>query len=562
MVGAMATLTVYFPDGLYPEDFDPPIPADVNPAFAELIDLRGAQLLSSTSTEQTIQMANSLVFKFVGVDLTYDSAGRATGGTLTAVELYRADGTTLFQDLTGLERSFVDVYDAMGFFNGPRFGEWLMAGSDVIYGSEGDDNLDGGEGDDVFYGGGGHDFFRGGAGTDTYYGGEGNDQISFDDAHLHPGAYRGAFVDVAAKTLIDPWGNTETFDSIEAFRGSMYGDRFVGSDGDEVFFGMGGNDIIDGGGGFDEVRYDRDIRIGGNAGVTVDLQQGAAIDGFGRVDTLMNIEAVRGTMFNDIIIGDANDNRLRGEAGDDRLSGGAGNDRLIGGAGNDVLNGGAGNDIMEGGTGDDIYIVAAAGDQTIEHAGEGIDTVRSYINWTLSDNVERLELLGTAANGTGNELNNTLVGNASANVLRGEAGNDYIAGGGGNDTLYGGDGNDTLVGGAGADRLIGGAGADRFVFQSISDSPVGPALRDTIEGFDHGQDRINLAAIDANLGAAGDQAFTFIGTAGFSGVAGQLRYSVYGEVCLVGADVNGDRVADFQIAVSGTTWMTGTDFIL
>ena len=54
--------------------------------------------------------------------------------------------------------------------------------------------------------------------------------------------YNGFFnsIDVN-QTLIDPWGNTETFESIEAFRGSMYGDRFVGSGIDETFLGLGGN---------------------------------------------------------------------------------------------------------------------------------------------------------------------------------------------------------------------------------------------------------------------------------------------------------------------------------
>jgi Ca2+-binding RTX toxin-like protein len=166
-------------------------------------------------------------------------------------------------------------------------------------------------------------------------------------------------------------------------------------------------------------------------------------------------------------------------------------------------------------------------------------------------------------NGTGNALNNTLVGNSGANSLSGGDGNDFMVGGAGNDTLNGGDGNDTLIGGAGSDILNGGAGNDRFDFDAVSDSPAGPALRDSIlGGFTHGFDRIDLSTIDANTLVGGNQAFSFIGSAAFSGVAGQLRYSNFSGNVIIDADVNGDSVADMQILVAGTNFMTGTDFIL
>jgi Ca2+-binding RTX toxin-like protein len=148
-------------------------------------------------------------------------------------------------------------------------------------------------------------------------------------------------------------------------------------------------------------------------------------------------------------------------------------------------------------------------------------------------------------NGTGNALANTLVGNSGAN------------------NLSGGDGNDTLNGDAGNDTLIGGAGSDIFDFDLVSDSPAGPALRDSIlGGFSHGSDLIDLATIDANALVAGNQAFSFIGGAAFSGVAGQLRYTNYSGTVIINADVNGDSAADMQILVAGTHWMTGTDFLV
>jgi Ca2+-binding RTX toxin-like protein len=74
-------------------------------------------------------------------------------------------------------------------------------------------------------------------------------------------------------------------------------------------------------------------------------------------------------------------------------TGNALNNTLVGNSGNNLLNGGAGRDYMVGGAGDDIFIATAA-DWTIENAGQGTDTVRSTINWTLGANVERLELRG------------------------------------------------------------------------------------------------------------------------------------------------------------------------
>jgi len=128
----------------------------------------------------------------------------------------------------------------------------------------------------------------------------------------------------------------------------------------------------------------------------------------------------------------------------DMLIGTAGNDLLIGGAGNDTLDGGPGADTMIGGAGNDTYVVDHGGDIVKELAGDGIDTILSSLTITLPANVENLTLTGNAAiNGTGNALDNLLIGNAGNNVLNGGAGNDMLDGGAGNDTLTGGLGFDT-----------------------------------------------------------------------------------------------------------------------
>ena len=107
---------------------------------------------------------------------------------------------------------------------------------------------------------------------------------------------------------------------------------------------------------------------------------------------------------------------------------------------------------MAGGVGNDTYVVDDKSDVIVELAGEGIDTVKAFINYTLRPNVENLELQGADnLNGTGNELNNSIKGNAGNNSLNGGAGNDSLFGGLGDDILNGGEGNDWLNGGDGID---------------------------------------------------------------------------------------------------------------
>ncbi len=138
-------------------------------------------------------------------------------------------------------------------------------------------------------------------------------------------------------TATDAYGFAETFVNFEAYRGTRFADTFIGSDADECFRPLGGSDLVDGGGGTDEVRYDREHRQGATKGVTVDLVADFAVDPFGYTDTLTSVENAMGSIFNDTLKGDADNNRLRGIEGNDTLNdGGAGNDRLWGGVGNDT----------------------------------------------------------------------------------------------------------------------------------------------------------------------------------------------------------------------------------
>jgi Ca2+-binding RTX toxin-like protein len=141
------------------------------------------------------------------------------------------------------------------------------------------------------------------------------------------------------------------------------------------------------------------------------------------------------------------------------------------------------------------------------------------------------------------------------------SGRDQITGGRYDDNLSGFGGNDTLTGGGGEDWLSGGRGADRFVFRTVSDSKDYDG--DIITDFSRFQgDRIDLSKIDAKTSVVGNQAFTFVGTAEFSGNKGELRYDESAGDSYIEADVNGDAVADFALTLENVSVVTKSYFYL
>ena len=150
------------------------------------------------------------------------------------------------------------------------------------------------------------------------------------------------------------------------------------------------------------------------------------------------------------------------------VSGNAQNNRITGNARANILDGDAGADTLVGGAGNDTYWVdqpndfpGLVGDTIIERAGQGTDTVNSYVGYALSAHVENLVLfdnpniaLTEVISGIGNNLNNTITANRHDNALHGRAGNDVLNGGLGDDTLFGGAGRDTLKGGTGQDVFV------------------------------------------------------------------------------------------------------------
>ncbi|MDO9335674.1 MAG: hypothetical protein Q7T61_04685, partial [Caulobacter sp.] len=244
---------------------------------------------------------------------------------------------------------------------------------------------------------------------------------------------------------------------------------------------------------------------------------------------------------NDKLYGEAGDDIIVGASGNDYMYGGDDNDTLTGNAGNDMLDGGTGADRMVGGIANDVYIVDNLGDTVIELAGEGTDIIRNFISFTLSDNVEAIQLQGSGdIDGTGNALGNNMQGNAGANTLMGMAGVDNINGG---------DGDDIIIGGVNNDLLRGGGGAD--VFRVLEESVNTAALEiDIIYDFSALEgDRMDFSFIDADSLQAGNQAFELVSS--FNHSRGQMTLTYISGQTLVRLDVDGDNSADYQLKING-----------
>jgi Ca2+-binding RTX toxin-like protein len=251
----------------------------------------------------------------------------------------------------------------------------------TIVGTEGNDTIAGTSGDDVIAALGGDDLVSSGGGYDLVCGGDGND------------------------SLIATSGGESWFD-VAVMSGDAGDDRIQGS-----------NDTI----------TDADYEDSPEP-VTVDMGAGTET-GWGN-DTLVRVDYVDGSAYNDTLTGSARSDGLYGGAGDDTISALGGTDYLSGGSGTNSIDGGAGHDWLD-------YWDAPAGVHLslAKHtaSASGTDTFRSIEN---------------------------VYGSKHADTLVGDAGPNRIDGNSGNDRLYGGRGNDTLIGSKGKDFGDGGPGRD------------------------------------------------------------------------------------------------------
>ncbi|MEP5731646.1 MAG: tandem-95 repeat protein [Sulfitobacter sp.] len=343
-------------------------------------------------------------------------------------------------------------------------------GSGIILGSDLDDILRGGSDRDVIVGREGDDRLEGGSGApNELYGQQGNDTYLVETVGDTVVESTDQGIDtietpLAAYTLNDNVENL-THVGVEEFAGTgnsadnqitgaAQSDVLLGLDGDDTLLGQDGDDDLSGGTG-------SNVLNGGAGTDTADYSDatGAVVvklngdftqeNGSGAQDTLIEIENVTGSDFDDVLIGDNEANVLDGGSGADVIVGLGGDDILIADA--------VASNTLQGGTGNDRYTVLHRTNTIVEFADEGIDTVESQADiYRLRDNLENLTNDTDALfNGLGNSENNVLTGGTSR------------------DNLFGYDGDDLLIGGDGAaNQLIGGTGDDTYRVTAVGDSVI------------------------------------------------------------------------------------------
>jgi hypothetical protein len=261
----------------------------------------------------------------------------------------------------------------------------------------------------------------------------------------------------------------------------------------------------------------------------------------------------------------------------------AGNDTVINngniegkiwlGSGNDVLDnrGGTINGAIFLGLGDDTFRPGAAAERA--NGMDGTDSLdfrqssgvmvdlagTTYANTGWAKDDVYLGFENVAGSRTGDD---TIYGDSGNNRLLGLGGNDTLFGGDGDDQLFGGAGNDVLLASQGKDSLTGGAGADRFVFTDAALAGTTALTGTVIASFQPSEgDRIDLSAVEADTLQAGDQAFTFIGTAAFNAAAGELRIEATTGGYFVLGDTNGDGTVDFAITIETAAALVPGDLV-
>jgi len=176
---------------------------------------------------------------------------------------------------------------------------------------------------------------------------------------------------------------------------------------------------------------------------------------------------------------------------------------------------------MAGGAGDDIYHLYSAKNKALEQAGSGIDTVKTWMSYTLPAHIENLTVTGNGRQAVGNALDNIIVG---------------------------GNGTQTLDGGAGDDVLIGNAGADIYALSAGngSDLIVGFAAEDSVRLTGYGI--TSFGQLSSQLTQQGDDAVLDLGN---------------GEILVFADTAAGDLSAEqfaLQIDLSGMTRTFADDF--
>jgi len=168
---------------------------------------------------------------------------------------------------------------------------------------------------DILIGSADHNVIEGGAGADTIDGLGGNDWLSYENA----AAAIAINLDSGSGWAGDATGDRVS--GVENLRGTPFGDYLFGDTGANILRGDAGADVLYGGANSDTIYYSTSALA-----VRVDLSTNSASGGDADGDTLVSVENVFATAFDDTLIGDSASNTLVGWLGVDRLTGHGGND--------------------------------------------------------------------------------------------------------------------------------------------------------------------------------------------------------------------------------------------
>jgi Ca2+-binding RTX toxin-like protein len=353
-----------------------------------------------------------------GNDLLIGGAGNDTFDGGAGIDTVSYDGAT----------SAVTVNLSVGSAQnvGGGQGSDTFTGIEAIQGSQFDDTLTGDSNDNIFIGGKGNDTLNGSSGNDTASYVDATSAVSVD-------------LNLAGQAQAVGGGDgSDTLNSIENLTGSNFNDTLLGNGGNNVLEGGKGDDLLNGGGGLDTASYAHAA-----SGVTVDLNIAGSqnVGGGEGTDTLVSIENVIGSEFDDV------------------LTAGTATTIVMGGGGNDLLAGHLTGQTLDGGAGSD----------TVDYSGV---SGRLHVDLTIQSGVSNvsipfgggIEVLLNVENVKGGAFGDSFIGNEADNTFWGNGGDDsFVMERGGNDTVFGGDGDDTIGfadGFTGSDTVDGGAGND------------------------------------------------------------------------------------------------------